>query len=118
MHIDPALRPVPLRARLRGPSERIRSTLLALAGGRGRITQHTERSWASITFAGSRHEFTLLFEGAEAVEAGEVFVTLLPEHEFDLRKHLVADATVVAVDHRVEPLRMEVTIELLLVEEE
>ena len=30
------------------------------------------RSWASITFAGGRHRIELVFEGAEAVAAGEL----------------------------------------------
>jgi hypothetical protein len=43
----------------------------------------------------------------------------LPEHEFALSRQLVADAAVVAVDHRIgaDP-RMEVKVELLLLDEE
>ena len=41
----------------------------------------------------------------------------LPEHEFALPGQLVADAAVTAVDHRLEPPRMQVSCELLLLEE-
>ena len=117
MHIEPALS-VSSGIRPRGASERLREAMLELAHGKATITRHTERGWASITFAGSRHRFTLLFEGSEAVERGESFIADLPEHEFTLRKQIVAEATVVAVDHQIDPPRMEVSAELLLLDED
>jgi hypothetical protein len=104
------------RAR-REPRNRLREALLALAQGRAAILSHDEKSWASVTFAGARHRLVLVFEGAEAVEAGELFIAFLPEHEFAVPGQLVADAAVTAVDHRLEPPRMEVRCELLLLEE-
>ena len=68
--------------------------------GQATIVSHDEKSWASITFAGTRHRLELAFEGAEAVEAGELFIAFLPEHEFAIPGQLVADAAVTAVDHR------------------
>ena len=54
----------------------------------------------------------------EAVKAGERFVADLPEHEFALSGHLVADATVSEVEHRLVPSpRMIVTCEVLMLEE-
>ena len=104
------------RAR-RHPRSRLREALLELAQGQATILSHDEKSWASVTFAGARHRLELLFEGDEAIDAGELFIALLPEHEFDLPGQLVADAAVTAVDHRLEPPRMEVSCELLLLEE-
>jgi len=110
-------------ARLRGPrrsiSERLREELQTLAGGHALFLAHAEKSWASITFAGTRHRLDLSFEGAEAVEAAETFIALLPEHEFSIPRQLVADATVTSVDHRIgaDP-RMSVQAELLLLDEE
>ena len=95
----------------------LREALLALAGGHAAILGHSETPWASVTFAGARHRLELLFEGDKAIDAGELFIALLPEHEFDLPGQLVADAAVTAVDHRLEPPRMEVSCELLLLEE-
>ena len=111
---QPPAPPPPLRVR-RGTSERLREALIELAGGHASVVEHGEKTWASITFAGARHRLELVFEGARAVEAGELFIAALPEHEFAIPRHLVADATVTAVDHRLAPApRMAITCELLL----
>ena len=108
--------PAPPRVR-KGSSERLREALLALAGGHAQIAAHREKSWASITFAGARHTVELAFAGAEEVAAGEVFIEDLPEHEFAIPRQLVAEATVVAVDHLLDPPRMTVTCEVLMLDE-
>ena len=104
-------------ARARNPRGRLREALFALAKGQATIVSHEEKSWASVTFAGARHRVELLFDGAEAVQAGELFIAFLPEHEFAIPRQLVADAAVTAVDHRLDPPRMLVSCELLLLEE-
>ena len=110
----PPAPPPPLRIR-RGTSERLREALIGLSDGHASVVKHGEKSWASITFAGARHRLDLVFDGELAVEAGELFIAALPEHEFAIPRHLVADATVTAVDHRLAPApRMAVTCELLL----
>ena len=116
MHTDLSLGMSAARAR-REPRNRLREALLALAGEQAAILSHDEKSWASITFAGTRHRLALAFEGAVAVAAGELFIAFLPEHEFAIPGQLVADAAVIEVDHRLEPPRMEVKVELLLLEE-
>lgn len=103
--------------RRRTSADRLREALLELAGGKATILHHAEKSWASVTFAGARHTVELAFEGAVAVETGELFIALLPEHEFDIIGQLVADATVIEVDHRLEPAILRVRCELLLLEE-
>jgi len=94
-------------------AERLRS----LADDQVRLVRHDERNWASITFAGSRHEVDLLFEGEEAVEAGERFLVAFPDHEFDLPRQLVVDAAITVVEHRLHPARMRVMVEVMLVEQ-
>jgi hypothetical protein len=116
MHTDLSLGACAARAR-RQPRHRLRDALIELARGQATIAGHDEKSWASITFAGTRHRVELEFEGAEAVEAGELFIAFLPEHEFAIPGQLVADAAVTAVDHRLAPPRMVVSCELLLLEE-
>lgn len=116
MHIDPATVPAPRKVRRR-PGERLASALMELGEKRGIITQHSEKSWASITFAGTRHRVEMVFEGEEAVAAGEIFIVFLPEHEFAIPGQLVADAAVIQVDHQAAPPRLAVTCELLLLEE-
>ena len=108
--------PAPPRVR-KGPRERLRDALSALAGGQAQIASHREKSWASITFAGARHTLELAFAGAEAVTAGEAFIADLPEHEFAIPRQLVAEANVVAVDHELNPPHITVTCEVLMLEE-
>ncbi len=105
----------PARRQRRTPGQRLRLALSELCSGHGEIVQHDEKAWASITFSGARHTLRLTFEGADAVEAGETFVAILPEHEFAIPSQLVADATIVSVEHALLPQpRMLVECELLL----
>ena len=102
----------------RSAGDRLRSALLDLAGHKGQVITHTEKAWASITFAGTRHLLALVFAGADAVDAGEHFVAELPDHEFAIPGQLVADATIIEVEHRIVPdPRMVVQCELLLLED-
>jgi len=117
MQADPATLPKPPYAR-KSASDHLREALLVLGGGHPKITSHRETAWASITFAGTRHRIELLFEGEEAVAAGEAFIEALPEHEFEIPRQLVADAAVTEVDHRLAPEpRLAVSVELLLLED-
>lgn len=103
--------------RRRRPIDHLREALLELAGGKAAILAHSEKAWASVTFAGARHRLELEFEGPRAIDAGERFIADLPEHEFALPGQLVADAAVTEVAHRLDPLRMQVSCELLLLDE-
>lgn len=106
-----------LRAR-RTTADRVRAALMALTGGTGTLITHEEKAWASITFAGTRHELVLEFCGADAVAGGEELIARLPDHEFTIPGQLVADATITQVDHRFGAMeRLEVTAVLLLLEE-
>ncbi len=107
----------PTRKHRRSTGERLIEALQHLAQGQAQMVRHSEISWASITFAGARHRVELLFEGDEAVEAGECFIAFLPEHQFAIPGQLVADAAVVEVDHVLHPAILRVTCELLLLEE-
>ena len=101
----------------RESADHLREALLELAQHRATILGHHWKSWASVTFAGARHRLELLFEGEEAIASGELFTAFLPEHEFDIPGELVADAAITEVDHRLQPQRMQVTCELLLLDE-
>ncbi len=120
MYVDPSARvrprrPAPVR---RSTGDRLREALLALGDHRGQVLSHTERAWASITFAGGRHTLALLFLGEEGVAAGEAFIAALPDHEFAIPGQLVADAAITEVEHRLLPHpRLVVQCELLLLEE-
>lgn len=104
--------------RHRAPAERLRAALLDLAGGLAEVAGHRERSWASITFAGTRHSIELHFAGEAAIAAGERFIEVLPDHEFAIPGQLVADAAILEVDHRIGPAPlMKIKAELLLLDE-
>lgn len=75
--------PATLRPR-RTLADRVRSSLMGLTGGAGTVLSHEEKAWASITFAGTRHEMVLEFCGPDAVAAGEELIERLPDHEFTL----------------------------------
>lgn len=113
-----ATKPASAPRRIRTTSDRAREALLAICGGVGTVLSHEERAWASITFAGTRHELVLRFEGIEQVEAGEGLIERLPEHEFSIPGQLVADACVTRVEHIFGPTEtLTVTAVLLLLEE-
>ena len=125
MHIETGLRERALETKSARPPRPIRRTmaqrvvgaLQEIAEGHATVLRHSEKSWASITFAGTRHRLVLEFGGAKAVEAGECFIAYLPEHEFAIPGQLVADAAVIEVESIVQPPRLTVTCELLLLEE-
>jgi len=108
----------PTRRPRRSTAERLRSEILTLCRERARVLRHKECSWASVTFAGTRHEIELHFAGSEALDAGEALLTLLPDHEFTLPGQLVADAAIVEVEHRLHPEpSLRLRCELLLLDE-
>ena len=113
----PVSAPAALRPR-RSLADRVRAGLMEITGGHGTLLGHEEKAWASITFAGTRHEVVLEFCGTDAVVAGEELIERLPDHEFTIPRQLVADATITKVDHRFGAMeRLEVTAVLLLLEE-
>lgn len=114
---DETRSPRPARTR-RTAADRVRKALADLHDHKGQVLTHTEKAWASITFAGTRHSLSVLFAGEDAVETGEQFVADLPDHEFAIPGQLVADAGVIEVEHRLTPEpRLVVQCELLLLEE-
>ncbi len=122
MQIDPkADREMLDSARLRRsgrPWLHLLSAVMTLAGSKAELLRHAERPWASATFSGTRHTIALRFSGEAAEDAGEAFMALLPEHEFELTGQLVADAAITSVVHDLVPeSRLTVEVELLLLEE-
>ena len=94
------------------------SALLDLAQGQAELLRHSERSWASVTFSGTRHSVVLAFTGADDVAIGEQVIDALPDHEFTIPGQLVADAAVLRVEHALLPQpRLEVEVEVLMLDE-
>ncbi|WP_423601859.1 hypothetical protein [Sphingomonas sp. MS122] len=69
-------------------------------------------SWASATFTGARHRITIATIGSPLLDR---WLAALPEAEFRLRGHLVADM-VVAGERRARD-RVEIELEALTVED-
>jgi len=109
-----------LIARLRAEGHRgawlaLLTQMLTVTGGKGSLISHEERPWASATFAGSRQRFTLEFEGEDPIAGGEALIAQLPDHEFAVPGHLVADAAVVSVEHSLTGIpRMLIECDILL----
>lgn len=70
------------------------------------------KRWASVTFTGARHSLTLSAPPSPALIA---WIAALPEAEFALRNHLVADLSIAAVRYAAEAIIVE--LEILTVEE-
>lgn len=101
----------------RGPDaatllERALVASAARAGCPVRVTAADWTRWASVTFAGARHTLTL---AAQACPALHAWLAALPEEEFALRGHLVADVTVESM--RRAGSDATVVLEVLTVEE-
>ncbi|MEZ5707883.1 MAG: hypothetical protein R3E02_00670 [Blastomonas sp.] len=86
---------------LRDPATALIRTMIELSGGAARLEEHGGRSWASATFAGMRHSMRLSFAGA-GVSRGEWLASILPEHEFTLPGHILADIAIVEMHRREE----------------
>lgn len=121
MQHDPAtLRTLAASAQRKGrrPWLSLLSALFDLAQGQAELLRHSERNWASATFAGTRHTVALAFTGPAAIDAGEALIAALPDHEFAIPGQLVADANVISIDQASLPEpRIVVELELLLLED-
>ena len=102
----------------RSPWLALLSAVLALGEGHAELLRHGERPWASVTFSGTRHTIALAFAGLPAIAAAERLIAALPDHEFTLPGHLVADAAITAVEQTTLPEpRLTVELELLLLDD-
>ena len=109
----------PRAPRVRRPWAQLYNAVLDLAGPEAEFVSHDEHPWASVTFSGSRHTFTLAFTGPAGIAAGEAFAEALGEHEFAIPRQIVVEALINAMLHEAQPAeRMLVEAELLLVEDQ
>lgn len=115
---DAAMLSAARRRTRRTPWMQLLSALLDLGHGQAELVRHSERSWASVTFSGTRHSLVLAFTCDDAVAAGEALIEALPDHEFSIPGQLIADAAVVAVHHTAPPQpRLEIELEVLMLDE-
>lgn len=84
------------------PATALIRAVLSLAGGDAALEEHRGITWASATFTGMRHVMRLRFEGERAVSSAQWLTCILPEHEFAMSGHLVADIAVAETHRRDE----------------
>ncbi len=107
-----ALRPA------RRPWLQLLSGVLGLAGPGAELLRHSEKPWSSATFSGSRHVVALEFRGDAGLAAAEAFMEALPEHDFALSRHKIAEACIGAVEQTMQPQPcITVEAQFLLVED-
>ena len=63
---------------------------------RGRLVNHSETQWASATFSGARHNFTIRFDGPGSHTYADSLVERITADDVQIAGHLVADLTVTA----------------------
>lgn len=97
-HIQPA-KPRPHRRDCQG---QLLAALEKLAGSSSLIGDVTMRPWCSATFLGAQHSIVLRFDGDLAAQQAEAFAEILPEAQFTLRGHIVADVGAVTVREEVD----------------
>lgn len=94
-------RPPRAKAGPRDPQARLIRQLLELAGPGASLHIASERPWASATFVGIQHGLTLHLQEKEEDDAGTCasrLADMLPEAEFHIPGHIVADAVVDAME--------------------
>jgi hypothetical protein len=78
------------------------------------IAESQSRPWASITFSGARHHYTLRMNGPRARDRANKLCTELPQRDFQMAGHIVAD--IVADVHAAEDGPVCLNVEALTVE--
>lgn len=76
------------------PHGRLMRAFSAMAGVGSELLCSSSTGWASATFSGARHEAELRLAGVGAHEKAETLADYLPEAEFALAGHIVADVTI------------------------
>lgn len=99
------------------PATALIRAVLSLARGYAALEEHRGTAWASATFSGMRHVMRVRLDGTQGLETGRWLASILPEHEFAIAGHLVADIAITRTHRRDEGKpAMTLVIEALTVE--
>lgn len=99
------------------PATALIRAVLSLGKGHAALEEHRGTTWASATFTGMRHVLRLRFDGEKAVATAHWLARILPEHEFTIAGHLVADIAITDTHRRCEGApAMTLIVEALTVE--
>jgi len=80
------------------PHTRVIAELLKHAGADSSVIATSSRPWASATFVGARHGIVLRLEGEDHATRAAALAQAVPDLEFSIIGHIVADACVDACD--------------------
>jgi hypothetical protein len=78
----------------RDPHTRVIAQLLELAGPDSSVIATSSVPWASATFVGARHRIVMRISGADHAARADILVENLPDAEFSISGHIVADACI------------------------
>lgn len=110
---DP-IRPASPRPIRRDCHGRLMTALLDRAGEDSEVMDSGITAWASATFIGARHQVTLALRGEDASARAEALIATLPEAEFTIAGHIVADLSVDRMD--LEAKEVVLTLSILTIE--
>jgi hypothetical protein len=103
--------PRPLRRDCHG---RLIASLIGLAGEDCTVPDSGLTPWASATFIGARHAITLLLEGEDSGVRAQALAAILPESDFAIPGHIVADLSVDGIAP--DPQGARLTLSILTIE--
>ncbi|HEX7820674.1 MAG TPA: hypothetical protein VF463_08640 [Sphingobium sp.] len=104
------IRPASPRPMRRDCHGRLLTALLDRAGAGSAIVDSGITGWASATFVGARHGVTLALRGEDMVVRAEALLAILPEAEFALAGHIVADLSIDRMDLEAEEVVLTLSI--------
>ncbi len=78
----------------RDPHTRVVAQLLEHSGVDASVIATSSRPWASATFVGARHNVVLRLEGKDHAARAAVLAGTIPDLEFSITGHIVADACI------------------------
>ena len=106
--VAPALPSTP-RPERRDCHGRLIAAVLEMADGAAQVEDASLKPWCSATFVGAQHRITLLLDGEEAADRSHALAKALPEAEFAIPGHLVADLTIDAISKGEKVARVTMT---------
>lgn len=96
---------------------RVVSAKIGTINGETRVESLEQTDWASVTFTGARHRLRVTLEGDGAVGAAADFLATLPDLDFPIPGHIVADIALVAEERGANGRYAALELEALTIED-
>jgi hypothetical protein len=111
-----AILPVSPRPQRRDCHGRLIAALMELAGEGAILSDSTLTPWCSATFVGARHGIRLDVRGVDAALRAAALARLLPEFEFRIPGHIVADVALDDTEERDDD-SVQIALSILTIED-